>query len=248
MRAVRGLLGFVLIIAIAAMALYLARLPIASMLVRAAMGQAGLENPKAQITALAADGVVLRNVKIGPRGQEAVSFENVVVAFDWRRLLSEREVTSMRAGPGTVRAVLAPDGTISLPGIPSGGGGTGAGGLPFDRLTLRDITLIIEAPEGSARGTLSAGYDVEAGGRGVLTMAADIVGYQSLRIENGALAMTVDFERDGAIIVGGNFSGDVFSQLGPMRGIDLGFDASGASWRDLVEGRRENFSGAAARV
>ncbi|MEO1136080.1 MAG: hypothetical protein AAFW68_05630, partial [Pseudomonadota bacterium] len=66
MRAARVLAIVMVLAALTAAATYAFRLPIAGMVVRSAMASAGLENPKARVTALSLNGVRVEDLSAGP--------------------------------------------------------------------------------------------------------------------------------------------------------------------------------------
>ncbi len=242
MRVARGLAGALLVVAIAVMALYLLRGPIASALVRQVMANAGLENPKATVDVLSLSGLRLKNVSAGPSGGEAFEFDNISVAYDWREAIAERRVVEIIAGPGNVRVALSPDGRVSLPGVALGGGEPSGGSLPFERLRLDEISLLVGTPAGDAKGRLNASYDLAAGGDAALDLAAENAGTDAIQFNGAKLRIEANLTSDGGLVVEGGFAGDVRSPVGPIDNLDIGFAADGASWRDVAEGQREAFS------
>ncbi|VAV97471.1 hypothetical protein MNBD_ALPHA05-1877, partial [hydrothermal vent metagenome] len=103
MRAWRYILGLLVLLAAVAAGLYLARLPVAGFAVRAAMGAAGFENPKARVTVLSLEKIMLTGLAAGPEGHEVFRIEAVEARYQWRSLLFERRVDAITVGPGEAR-------------------------------------------------------------------------------------------------------------------------------------------------
>ena len=247
MRAARFLLGMVLAVLVLAAGAYAFRLPIASHALRSAMSGAGLENPQGRVAALSLNGVRLEGFAAGPEGREAFRFETVEADYDWRRLLSARVVEAVRVGEGAARIEIGPDGTVSLAGLslPQGGdsgGEVGASGLPFSTLSLEEIAFVVDAPEGRATGTLSAEYDVGAGGRALLSAASEAAAWRSFRVENARLDLDVAFDPDGAARLTGAVRGGLAAPEAAIRNVDFDLSGEGGSWRSLAAGEREGFA------
>lgn len=239
MRAARFLLGVVGLLAIIAAAAYVLRFPLAGFAVRSAMAGAGLDNPRAQVAALSINRVLLRDVSAGPDGREGFVFEEIEASYDWRTVLAERAAEEVRIGPGSLRIAVSPAGEVSLPGLPSDGrvgGGGGGMSLPFSKLTIADAALIVDTPEGAARGTMSADYNKAAGGSAKLNLATDIAGIQAMRIERGAVEVNINLGTDDSVLAGGVFTGDAFTSYGAVRDVEIAFEAASQSWRDAAGG------------
>ncbi len=248
MRAWRYILVLLVLLAVVVAGLYLARLPVAGFAVRAAMGAVGLENPKARVTVLSLEKVTLTGLAAGPEDHEAFRFDAVEARYQWRRLLFERRVDAILVGPGEARLEVAPDGTVTLPGIEqkSGGANGGAGALPFDKFTARDIRLVVDAPRGNATGALNADYDAASGGGVSLQLQAQSAGSEAVSVEGATLRLELALSADGLINLSGGFSGDVISEFGPVRDVDLTFDGKGPFGRDLADGTKASFTAAGA--
>lgn len=244
MRGTKILLGFLALVAVVAGGVYLFRLPLAGMAVRAGLSAAGLENPQARVTALSLDEIALAEVAAGPEGREVLRVDAAEASYDWRDLLFERRVETLRAGPGLVRLVVSPDGRVSIPGVGGGEGEAGAP-LPFSALEINDIALSVDTPDGAATGAVSATYDVDGAGAARLRLETERAGTETLIFENAALAFDVDFAADGAVTAEGAVAGDVFSAHGSLVGLDVAVDAAGRSWKDVAAGNRERFTGEA---
>ena len=251
MRVARFLLGAILSLAILAAAGYALRAPLAAGAVRTAMGSAGLESPKAKVSALSLDRMVLRDVSAGPEGGEGFSFEEVEVRYDWRTLLAERTVETVHAGQGVVRVLLAPTGAVSIPGVPRNGE---AGerdrefDLPFSKLDLADITIIADTPEGEALGEASATFDAAQGGEAALRFETTRAGLGHARLEGAVLVIDVSLDADESVSVVGQLTGDLISQLGAVRDVDFEFDGALQSWRQAASGDFDDINGAARAV
>ena len=240
MRVARFLLGFILLLAILAMAAYILRLPLAGFAVRSAMASAGLENPKARVTELSLSGVRLAQVSAGPSGAESFRFDAIEADYKWRRLWPARRIEAVRIGPGAVRFVLSPEGRFSLPGAKPRSGEGGAS-LPFSKLTLNDIGLIINTPEGQAAGVVSASYDVAQGGRASVALSTKLAGFQAIRTRNASVKSDITFADDGTVSLIGAMQGDVITTQAALRGIDVSLTGSGQSWRTIAAGDRDGF-------
>jgi Dicarboxylate transport len=246
MRAWRYILGALVLLAVVAAGLTLARLPIAGFAVRAAMSGAGLENPKARVTGLSLEKITLTGLAAGPEGHEAFRIDAVEARYQWRELLFERRVDATTVGPGEARLEVAPDGTVTLPGMKQQSGGGGVGALPFDRFTARDIRLVVDVPRGSATGALDADYDAASGGGVSLQLQAQNAGSEAVTVEGAALRLELALSADGLITLSGGFSGDVVSEFGPLRDVDLTFDGEGPFGRDLADETKAPFTAAGA--
>lgn len=241
MRVARFLLGLLLLLAILAMAAFVLRKPIAGAAVRAVMASAGLENPKARVTALTLNGIALKNISAGPSGAEAFRLERVEADYDWRDLWPARKVEALRIGPGVLRLTVSEAGAVSIPGVsPAGGGGSGA--LPFESFTVDDLDLYVDPPRGEAVGHLNAEYDVATGGQASVRLSSDRAGFQKLRVESFETALDITFADDGALKLGGNLKGTFFTSAAALQDAHLTIKGEGVSWRDLMEGRPNDVS------
>lgn len=248
MRVARFLLGAILVLAILVAAGYALRKPLAAGAIRSAMGSAGIDNPKAEVSALSLDRIVLRGVSAGPDGGEGILLDEVEVRYNLRQLLADRTVETVRVGPGVFRASLSPAGAISIPGVPRNGAAGDKGGeiaLPFSQFELTDITIIADTPEGEARGDASATFDVENGGEAVLRLETSRAGYDKARLEDAALLIDVVLDADESVSAASQFTGDLVSQLGAVRDVDLEIDGALQSWRRAASGALEDINGKA---
>ncbi len=244
MRAARFLLVIVGVLAVLAAAAFFLRHQIAGGVIRSAMASAGLEDPNARVSALSLQKIELTGVSAGPNGGEGFVLDRIEAVYDWRALLSDRRVKTVSVGPGSVRLRVESDGTISAPGVSLKGGGEG-GALPFDMLTLEDMTLVIDTDSGAARGALSGSYDVSAGGEASLTLESESLAYKETLIEAAILSADIRLEADGIARGEGEFRGDIVAKQAALRNVSLAFDGAGASWRDLVNGGQTPFAGEA---
>lgn len=241
MRALRFLFVLLLLIALAVAALYVFRAPLAGMAVRAAMASVGLENPQARVAAIGPDGITLAAVAAGPVGAETFSFETIEADYDWRRLLSERAVQTVRLGPGYVRLALRNDGSISVPGI-AGQGGPGEEGrpLPFSSVTLNDVALLLDTPDGGATGRLNGAFDLANGGLFSADVQSDALGLNGYGLKDLAAEAAVTLKPSGEIEISADIAGDVQHQIASLEGATISIEGTGGSWRDManaVEGR-----------
>lgn len=245
MRAVRFIVLVLAVLAVLVAAAFLLRHQIVGGVIRSAMASAGLENPKATVSALSLSRIELRDVAAGPQGGEGFRFGRIEATYDWRALLSDRRVKTVTAGPGAINVQLGADGGVSLPGVMLGGGGSGGGALPFDKLTLDDVALTVAGQEGEARGAVSGAYDAASGGAAKLSLAADRFGFGKGVLEAADFSADIILEADGRAHGAGAFNGDIVIGAGALRDIALTFDGAGSSWRDVAEGARDAFTGEA---
>lgn len=245
MRAARVLAIVVVLAALIVAALYAFRLPLAGAVVRSAMASAGLENPKARVTALSLSGVRLVNLSAGPETAPVMIFSEIEAEFQWRRVWTDRQVEAIRAGPGTLRLALNESGELSLPGIGGGVGGGGSDGaaLPFDRLALRDVAVEIDGPQGEASGILNIDYDGDAGGAGIISLSTDRFPWRGLTLLNAELSADIALAGDGAATFSITSSGDMEAAGVMLRDVTLAIDGAGGSWREAAAGNFDAVAG-----
>jgi len=246
MRVARFLLGVIVVLAMLVAAGYALRKPLAAGAIRSAMSSAGIENPKAKVSALSLDRVVLRDVSAGPDGGEGILLDEIEVRYDWRELLAERTVETVRIGPGVFRLSLSPAGAVSIPGVPpNSGAGDNSGeiALPFSQLELADIAIIANTPQGEARGEASATFDAANGGEAVLQLETSRAGFDKTRLEDAVLLIDVVLGADESVKAAGQFTGDLISQHGGVRDVDLEIDGALQSWRQTTSGAFDVISG-----
>ncbi len=246
MRVARFLAILVLFVAIIAAALYLLRMPLAGWAVRSAMANAGLESPEAKVTALTLDGIRLENISAGSGAAQAFRFDSVEADFRWRELLSARKVDAVRIGQGALRLTISEDGAVSIPGVKTGSGGGGQGGeLPFSSLSVSDVMLFVDAPDGAASGNITALYDASDGGTATAKLTTDGIIWKGVRIAGGEATAEIEFSADGQASLAAVFDGDLEVQGVIARSVNFSIDGEGSSWRDWSEGALENTIGAA---
>ncbi|WDI31775.1 YdbH domain-containing protein [Hyphococcus flavus] len=243
MRAARFLAILLLLVAIIAAALYLIRLPLAGWAVRSAMAGAGLEQPQATVTALTFDGIRLEKVSSGAEAREAFQFHVIEVDYHWRQLLSAQKVAAVRAGPGLLRVNISDGGQVSIPGLASGGEGSGGAELPFQSLILSSIRLHAETSAGSAVGELSAEFEKETGGRAEIELESNNFGLKELTIPAGKINAELELAESGSTALVFAFKGDMLAQGVAANNVSLAIDGEGVNWRDLIEGERNTVAG-----
>ncbi len=235
MRAARLIVILIGLLALLVAAAYLLRTPLAGMAVRSAMSGAGLENPKARVTALSMDRVVLRDVSIGPIDGAGIEVSEIEARFDWRTVLEDRTVEAIEISAGTIRAVVSPNGEVSLPGLKTdrrSSGGTTT--LPFSRLNVADMNVIVETPEGVAQGTVNAHYDPASGGGATIRLATERAGHGAHLVENGEITFDATIDANDAVVARGTFIGDALTASGNLRDVDIAFRADLLSWRSAL--------------
>ena len=151
----RLLISTLLIIALLLVGVVVFRGPIAGVMIRNAMANAGLENPQAKVASLSLNKIELENVAAGPKGAETVFIENAVAEYRFGELLSSRTVQAVFIGPGRVTLAVDEEGGFTLPGVNiKRGEQQGAPSLPFSNITVTDVALDVRTPEGNAEGVL----------------------------------------------------------------------------------------------
>lgn len=241
MRLRRALLGLALFLAIFAVAVFLLRMPVASYAVRSALAGAGIEEAQFRVTALSFSNARIENLTAGPAGDETLRFDIIEADFNWLRLLTHREVNAVRLGPGAVQLAVSADGKISVPGIaPKGGGG---GSLPFKSLTLSDLALRIDTPEGLASGTASADFDIEKGGQASISLSASRAGISELRLEKASASGELTFDAEGVAQLDGSLTGDVVADAATARDVTVSVSANNLSWRKNEAGTKREIAG-----
>ncbi len=245
MRAARLVFVSFLILAAFAAALFIFRLPLVGFAVKSAMARAGLESPKVEVVALSLNAIRLRNVSAGPLNGEAFEIKEIEARYDWRDLMSDRKVETVKIGPGTVRLEISPEGRITLPGVSLGPRDKASGGiaLPFSGLAVDDIAILIDTPMGAAHGVMSLDYHSLKGGGANIHLETDYAGFDAGRIENGAFDLDVGFSEDGAVISAATLRGGIISPYGAVRNLDVVMTGEGGSWRDLANDFREKLAG-----
>ncbi len=239
----RALLGLALFLAIFAVAAFLLRLPVAGYAVRSALTGAGLEEAQFRVTALSFSNARLENLTAGPAGDETLRFDFIEADFNWLRLLQHREVNAVRLGPGAAQLAVSPDGKILLPGIALKGGGGGS--LPFKSLTVSDLALRIDTPEGPASGTVSADFDTQKGGRAFVLLSAENAGIPVLRLETASASGELTFDAEGNAQLEGSLTGDVVGDAATARDVTVAVSAKNLSWRKMDAGAEREFAGEA---
>lgn len=233
-----GLLAVVIAVA------YLLRMPLAGIAARSVMAGAGIENPKAEIAALSMDRIVLRDVAIGPNGANGIDIREIEARFNWRTVLQDRTVESINIGPGTIRAMVSPDGVVSLPGfISRNRDGNSSTVLPFSILHVSDLEIIIDTPEGVASGTLDADYDATTGGNAKIRIATERAGIPTHLVENSEFSLEASIDADDAVVAQGAFAGDAVTSSGILRDVDISIDANLLSWRSALSDGLSALSG-----
>ncbi|MFC2953781.1 YdbH domain-containing protein [Marinicaulis aureus] len=244
MRTVRFLAIVLVLTVILAAAVWFFRLPLAGWGVRAAMASAGLEAPQARVTALSLDGIRLEEVAAGPKEARGVSFEAIEADFHWRRLWTERAVDTLRAGPGVLRLRIDETGRIFVPGLPTGGSG-GDVSLPFDRVSLSDVAVLVEAPVGGARGRVSADYDIQTGGEASLDLSSDKITWSHVLLQNVESTAQLSLSAEGGVTLSASFEGDAQTDSLSARNIAFNATGEGGSWRDLIAADGKGLAGTA---
>ncbi|WP_375202454.1 intermembrane phospholipid transport protein YdbH family protein [Hyphococcus sp.] len=244
MRIARFLAIVLTLLVILTALVWVFRLPLAGWAARTAMASAGLEAPQARVTALTFDGVRLVNVAAGPKAARGFSFDVVEVDYDWRRLWRERAIDAVRAGPGALRVRVGEDGDFSIPGLPSGGGSGGNRSLPFDSVSLSEVAMVVDAPQGGATGRVNATYDIQSGGEASIDLSSDEIVWNNFLFQNVKSAAQLDLAADGAMSLSLTYEGDAETDMIAARRVFFTATGDAGSWRDVVTGGAELLSGA----
>lgn len=183
------------------------RTAVAEWLLALALPRLGLADARAEVEEVGLRHAVLRNVRVDAAGE--LTARRVAVTYGWRMLLSGRVGTVEIDGFQAALAVGA-DG-VTLAGLPAAPGrepspdGALPPTLPFDRLELREATILVDTDAGPVTIELDSGVTVEARDRLRASMTAAArheAGSGRLSIDDAA----IDFTRDG-IAVGLRFVG-----------------------------------------
>jgi len=252
------LAGLALILAGVATAL---RMPVAGVLVRGAMKNAGLEKPRARVTALSFDRIALAGISAGPRGAETLEIEAADATFNWRDLLFRRRFEAVRIGPGRITAKLPASAAFDWRDLisrrpvdavrteparsaarvadegrseaPVDGAGEGASprAAPFSVIDVEALALTIETPAGAAGGALSGHYAQQDGGVAELSMETARAGLAEWRAENAEFKATLSLDPDGAARYDVSYAGDIITDANTLKDVHLQIDGTGRSWR-----------------
>lgn len=249
MRGVR--IFFVLLgaILIALAALYLLRKPIAGFALRNAMAAQGLPAPEARVAAFSLNHIGIEDIRSanpGNRDAPLLQIDKVDVGFDVREALLERRVRTVALGPGALRMDVSADGSVSIGSVKmrSGDGQSGRA-LPFDQLSLSELTVEVATPDGVAVGALDAQYDAASGGKASAAFNADQAGLMGFVAEAAHANASFKLENDGTIDAEFEFNGDIRSPYGQIRDAELTINGAGSSWKDIASGNWRNFNGMA---
>ena len=208
---------------------------------RGALAGVGLEEAQLRVTALSLSGARLEGLSAGPAGDEVFQFDFIEADFDWLRLLRRREVDALRIGPGAVQLAISPGGEISMPGVAPGGGGSDA--LPFKSITISDLTLRVDTPEGEATGKVSADFDTQSGGHASVSFSALKAGTKKYRLEDASADADILLDAESVAQIEGSLTGDVVSDAAIMRNATVAVSAENLSWRKLDAGTKRVLAG-----
>lgn len=243
MRGFAGvILGLLLLLALAAGAAFVLRAPIAAFFIAGSLADMGLESPSLRVETLTLSQIEIADLSAG--GGD-LSLSRVAVTYDWRTLLAARRARTAAVGPGTARFKLSPAGALTLAGMrvpPESDGGP----LPFDALTLDELSLTLVSPEGAATGRLAGAFAPESGGAFSFAAQADRLGVGDMALTALAASGELTLAEDGAAGFSAQLSGDAASPAGAVRGVALSAAGEARSWRAAMAGEAEGFSGAAA--
>lgn len=243
MRLRRALLGLALFLAIFAVAAFLLRLPVAGYAVRTALAGAGLEAAQLRVTVLSFSNARLENLTTGPEGAQTLRFDYIEAEFSWLRLLRHREINAVRLGPGAVQLSVSADGKIELPGIALDG--AGGSSLRFKSLSIGDLALRIDTPEGVASGTVSADFDTQKGGQAFISLSASRAGIPELRLEKASASGELIFDAEGSAQLEGSLTGDVVADAATARDVTVAVSAKKLTWRKVNAGAEREIAGEA---
>ena len=247
MRGAKVIIAGVAVIFIAVAGLVMFREPAAEMVLRQAMTARGLPNPQARVTELSVNHIRIENLSSKRTGATDGLFNlaRVDVSFDWREAISARRVEKIEIDSGDIAMRVDETGAMEIAGIPIGAGDSGAGGLPFDALTISDVAVNASTPQGDATGSVTAHFDMESGGDAELRIAADSAGFRDVVFQNAELVAKTVFAADGALEGELRYAGDVHTPIGDVRNADFSVGGEGASWKELTTGAWRDFEGAA---
>jgi hypothetical protein len=125
-----------------------------------------------------------------------------------------------------------------------GGGGEG-GALPFDRLAVSDVAVIVDAPEGTARGRVTADYDVREGGEASVALSSDSLRWKQYLFENVESDAHLVLSADGAASLEAQIAGDIEATAAAANGVSISLTGKGGSWSDAAKGDASALAGEA---
>ena len=245
-------LGILLLLLIAVVAGWFARIPLTEYFARQYLNKQGFNTVGFEIEALGPRGAIVRDISVSNGGQSSLLMDVLDVRYDWRTLFDQRRVNSVTIGPGRMEMSVKSDGTILLP-IPKGVSATGKPAaqsssfrldtLPLDEVVIAPIDLTVATPEGRASFTIEGTYDVDKTGQFTFQGSADHAGICSLILENFSADGRIDLQSNGSILLESNTGGDVITPSGRADGVMARIEGQGTSWIDLVEGRETSPQG-----
>ncbi|MHA7872660.1 MAG: intermembrane phospholipid transport protein YdbH family protein, partial [Hyphococcus sp.] len=137
-----------------------------------------------------------------------------------------------------MRAEISASGEISLPGFRFAGGQSAeqAPALPFEALSLDDVSLVLQTPEGRAEGKVEGSYEAGAGGAARIHLASARAGTSAVLIEDGRVTLDAVIGPDDALSISGDMTADVQAFAGRIRDLVVSVDGKIDSWRAPVTG------------
>ena len=200
-------IGVVVLVALAAVLLFVFRRPVAEAGLRQILTDYGFAPVEVTVSALGAKGLELRDVRLGDDGgREALSLDRVALVYDLEELFAGRlqtveieglEIAAEVSETGAVRLPLLDD--FEAPETET----SGSFELPLKALSARDLTLRLTTPYGEVSATGEAKY-TELGG-GTASFAAAPMTVEStlgaLRLDglSGEAALAKDGAVEGAL-------------------------------------------------
>ncbi|MGF1545375.1 MAG: hypothetical protein ACFB00_12935 [Parvularculaceae bacterium] len=197
----------------ALVALYLFRAPLAEAAIERAARSAGFESADVKVAAIGPGGLRIRDARLGAADAPAVALDAIGARLDWSGGVFAPALDQISIGPGVVRVVVAADGTASLPGYrppPSAGGGDGSAPA-IGALTIEDLKIIVETPEGAVVGAASGALSsplTEPAGELRLVADAAAAGLAGARIADARVDAVLSATPGGAVAARLSFTGD----------------------------------------
>ncbi len=229
--AFRFFVGVVVVIVLAAVAIFLMRKPIVAATVEYGLQGAGIEKPTVTVADVTLSMLSISTLEAGANEtSRALDLRNVVISYDWRALLFDAKLKSVDIDGGTLAVALDDNGAIDIAGW-SPDPNVKPAPPPFKALAVKDLAIIARTPRGDARFDVAGAFDYADGGDFKISLDADKAGFAPATISGASGKSTLRLGADGSIVADGVIKGDVETPAGTVRGFDADLTAALASWR-----------------
>jgi|GEM_PF-1890222 len=242
----RFILILVGLAAIAAALAYIFRGPVTAMGLRAVLENAGFENARLKVESVSLDKIAITNLSAGANSSSPdFKIERVDATYDWRRVLSDRQLDGLIIGPGVVRGSLTSQSGLNVAGREIGGGDAEAKALslPASVIVVNDLRLALSGDEGSVDGLLDGSFDETSGAKFVFQSHAENFRYGSIGLKNLNADGGVQLLQNGDIALSTELIGNIDTSRGSIEQLDIIVEGGGGSWRDALNGGVSTLNG-----